>query len=316
MARASPGVEPAGMALTCARCVRCCAVALVPLAGFGALPKILQLQRKGAECLKPSLQHESWRACYSNPGAESGLLDALHYMLAVWVTLQFMYNFVKSCFEEPGAPERAGPKEGRWLVEASEPQLGSYEPRWCESCQLWKPPRCHHSKRLNQCVLRMDHYCVITENVIGQRNHGYFVLMVLFGLLGLAYALLMVGYVFWLAWKPYWELFSLLANYARKRGSYYQWLLLGGHLHVLKALLGSEITVLLVLTITALFLLLPLLRHVRLAFQGITVLETLKAPIIQLPGSKVFCLEPGDYRSTWREELAQLLGPCAWWRLA
>ena len=43
--------------------------------------------------------------------------------------------------------------------------------RWCSACKEWRParlrsgmelrkaPRAHHSKRLGQCVARMDHDC-------------------------------------------------------------------------------------------------------------------------------------------------------------
>ena len=32
-------------------------------------------------------------------------------------------------------------------------------PRWCSSCQMWKPDRSHHSSELGRCVYKMDHFC-------------------------------------------------------------------------------------------------------------------------------------------------------------
>eukprot|EP00438_Fugacium_kawagutii_P016148 Skav207704 [mRNA] locus=scaffold3057:245022:256726:- [translate_table: standard] len=169
------------------RLARCAAVALVPIAGFLALPNILALHRNGAECLKPSLQRESWRSCYEQQGSWQS--DWLHYLLAFWFSVQFMYNFVMSCFQKPGSPQ-SFPKDGRFPVQIDERQIGEplfFTPRW--------------------------------------------------------YALLMIASTMWLAWRPYWELFSLLVRDA--------------------ALLGIEVPLLLVLSIISLILLGPLLRHLR-----------------------------------------------------
>eukprot|EP00435_Cladocopium_sp_Y103_P045869 s3239_g13.t1 len=292
------------------RFVRCLAVALVPMAGFLALPKILALHRNGAQCLKPSLQRESWRACYAQQGWRQS--DLLHYLLAIWFSLQFLYNFIMSCFQQPGGPPKTTPKDGRFpVIIGAEHQIDGidgplfFAPRWCEKCSRWKAPRSHHSKRLGQCVPRMDHYCIITENIIGQRNQSYFNLMVIFGNLGLLYALLMIASTMCLAWRPYWELFSLLANYARRKGNYFQWIFLGGHLHVMKALLGNEVPLLLVLSIFSMILLGPLLRHLSLSLQGITTLESMgSSDSIELPGSSKANKAPArESMSCWMLEL-------------
>jgi hypothetical protein len=45
----------------------------------------------------------------------------------------------------------------------------------CERCDhIWKPTRTHHCSVQNHDVLRMDHYCPVTLNTIGMRNHGAF----------------------------------------------------------------------------------------------------------------------------------------------
>ncbi|CAE7565781.1 unnamed protein product, partial [Symbiodinium pilosum] len=141
--------------------------------------------------------------------------------------------------------------------------------------------------------------------------------MVIFGNAGLLYALVFVAKTVHLSWSPYWALFDKFASYAHQRGSYYQWLLLGGHLHVLKALLGYEVPLLLILTIVSLILLAPLLRHVGLALRGTTVLEDMgHGDAIDLPGcTKVLPLQPGDFALSPGEALSQLLGPRWIWRL-
>ena len=32
-------------------------------------------------------------------------------------------------------------------------------PRWCSTCQNWKPDRSHHSSEVGRCVYKMDHFC-------------------------------------------------------------------------------------------------------------------------------------------------------------
>ncbi len=32
-------------------------------------------------------------------------------------------------------------------------------PRWCSSCNSWKPDRSHHCREVDRCVYKMDHYC-------------------------------------------------------------------------------------------------------------------------------------------------------------
>ncbi|CAE7219878.1 PFA4, partial [Symbiodinium sp. CCMP2592] len=300
------------------RAARCVLVSAVPLVGcFLALPKMQLLSRSAPLCLKTAWRpgEEWWRPCGRGPDPNATSGETAAFLLAAWVSVQFLWNFVASCFCAPGSPQPPWPEAGRYPVTWEGPQL-YYLPRWCDSCQQWKPPRAHHSKRLGQCVLRMDHYCVITENIIGQRNHGYFVLMVIFGNVGLLYALIFVAKTVHLAWQPYWALYGKFATYARQRGSYYQWLLMGGHLHVLKALLGYEVPLLLVLTVFSLILLGPLLRHVGLALRGTTVLEDMgHGDAIDLPGTKVLPLRPGDFRQPFWVTLQTLLGSRWAWRL-
>ncbi|CAD7929157.1 unnamed protein product [Amoebophrya sp. A25] len=64
-----------------------------------------------------------------------------------------------------------------------------YAARYCEKCQVWKPPRTHHDSITGRCVLRMDHYCPFTGNVIAVMNHGHFVLMYFYATIGLFWAL-------------------------------------------------------------------------------------------------------------------------------
>ena len=53
--------------------------------------------------------------------------------------------------------------------------------RFCKKCNMYKPDRAHHCKKLGKCVLEMDHFCPWIRNTVGFRNRKYFFLSVSYG---------------------------------------------------------------------------------------------------------------------------------------
>ncbi|KAG0207868.1 Palmitoyltransferase [Mortierella sp. GBA30] len=48
-------------------------------------------------------------------------------------------------------------------------------PRYCRTCEGFKPPRSHHCRICKKCVLKMDHHCPWINNCVGYFNYGHFI---------------------------------------------------------------------------------------------------------------------------------------------
>ncbi|KAI5801438.1 DHHC palmitoyltransferase-domain-containing protein [Peziza echinospora] len=108
-----------------------------------------------------------------------------------YVFLVCFSSFLKASFSDPGVYPRnlhplegddpdnllSVPPENTWTL--IRPPSRSIQPveipvKYCRTCRIWRPPRCHHCRACDNCVETQDHHCVWLNNCIGRRNYRYF----------------------------------------------------------------------------------------------------------------------------------------------
>ena len=74
-------------------------------------------------------------------------------------------------------PLALGPPTTQWTMVKSEGTANSamdVPTKYCKTCNIWRPPRCHHCRVCDSCIETQDHHCVWINNCVGRRNYRYF----------------------------------------------------------------------------------------------------------------------------------------------
>lgn len=113
-----------------------------------------------------------------------------HLGVLTLTTLLALWCFGCCVFFDPGrVPQGWQPDHevnGSRLQEVKKKDGGV---RYCQKCQVHKPPRAHHCSVCNRCVLRMDHHCPWTGKCVGHGNYRSFFLLLIYGTMALWHAI-------------------------------------------------------------------------------------------------------------------------------
>jgi len=74
--------------------------------------------------------------------------------------------------------------------------------RFCTHCNHFKPDRAHHCRKCNRCFLKMDHHCPWSNSCIGYYNYKYYMLLLFWGFVSLAFVLVTQ---FWVVYETYYK---------------------------------------------------------------------------------------------------------------
>mmetsp|Transcript_28588 Transcript_28588/g.34720 ORF Transcript_28588/g.34720 Transcript_28588/m.34720 type:complete len:321 (-) Transcript_28588:619-1581(-) len=127
------------------------------------------------------------------PWLEHSVPGVMHLSSFTIITCLAMASYIACVFRNPGSvPTDWAPDEGKISTVLEVKRKGAGSTRYCNKCCKPKPPRCHHCRVCNRCVLRMDHHCVWINNCVGHRNYKSFFLFLFYATVACIHALTLV----------------------------------------------------------------------------------------------------------------------------
>ncbi|KAI9302543.1 DHHC palmitoyltransferase-domain-containing protein [Cunninghamella echinulata] len=110
--------------------------------------------------------------------------------LNIFVLLIF-YNYYLASTTDPGkVPINWEPPLS--ILNQNNTTEGASPPRFCKSCQCYKPPRTHHCRYCGRCVLKMDHHCPWINNCVGIKNYPHFLRFIFYVDIACLYVLVLL----------------------------------------------------------------------------------------------------------------------------
>ncbi|CAH9100937.1 unnamed protein product [Cuscuta epithymum] len=122
-------------------------------------------------------------------GSSPGMLNALAFTV---IAILCTSNYGLAVYTDPGRvpasylPDLEGPDNAIQEIKRKGGDL-----RYCQKCSLYKPPRAHHCRVCNRCVLRMDHHCVWLNNCVGHANYKAFFIFLVYAVIACLYSLVL-----------------------------------------------------------------------------------------------------------------------------
>lgn len=124
-------------------------------------------------------------------GGGVGLVVVFIYLFGMVIS-----SFLVSALRDPGIiPRKLDPDPPMYHAESwDEPMqrevtIGK-EPvpiKYCETCQVYRPPRTSHCRLCGNCVDAIDHHCAYIHNCVGKRNYLSFLTLLVVSAIGSIY---------------------------------------------------------------------------------------------------------------------------------
>ncbi|GAA5888925.1 hypothetical protein JCM16303_002782 [Sporobolomyces ruberrimus] len=133
-----------------------------------------------------------------------------------YLTLVMWSSMLKASLSDPGILPRnldESPQRKYVESEAVDPATGEKRPgqfvaeikylrvrdgvvgsKWCETCEIYRPPRTSHCRLCDNCVELTDHHCAFLNNCIGRRNYFPFLAFLSSSNLLLMYSIAFTAY--------------------------------------------------------------------------------------------------------------------------
>ncbi|KAG9157857.1 hypothetical protein Leryth_000044 [Lithospermum erythrorhizon] len=131
---------------------------------------------------------DQWFGLQTSPG----LLNAVIF---TFIAIMCVFNYRRAIITDPGrVPNSYSPDIEDAQNPIHEIKRKGGDLRFCQKCSHPKPPRTHHCRVCNRCVLRMDHHCIWLNNCVGHANYKLFFVFVVYAVVACIYSLvLLVG---------------------------------------------------------------------------------------------------------------------------
>ncbi|XP_075165782.1 putative palmitoyltransferase ZDHHC24 [Haematobia irritans] len=118
-----------------------------------------------------------------------GVMFILTWLGGIFVVFQIVGNFLACMLVDTSIRATV-------LIPPLDQQLRKLW-RFCSVCEVVAPIRSWHCDSCRCCILKRDHHCIFTGNCIGHRNQRYFVLFIVYVIIGCSYCCLYNSAYFW-----------------------------------------------------------------------------------------------------------------------
>ncbi|XP_052173991.1 probable protein S-acyltransferase 16 [Diospyros lotus] len=123
-------------------------------------------------------------------GTSPGIMNAAAFTT---VAIMCAFNYGIAVFTDPGrVPATFMPDIEDHDSPIHEIKRKGGDLRYCQKCSHYKPPRAHHCRVCQRCVLRMDHHCIWMNNCVGHANYKVFFIFVMYAVIACIYSLILL----------------------------------------------------------------------------------------------------------------------------